>query len=125
MVDVHCEAPCEVNTAEPFPWVLPPASPAAGSSPDAPDSLSVAPSTGEDFGAAGAYLEGLLIVVDDPTQAEVTIQADGGPVEIVFLDNPGSGINTYYVPIRRYSLTGPWTITASAGSTVTATGSFT
>lgn len=76
-------------------------------------------------GAAGDWLEGLTIVVATAATAQVQIKDGGGSAITVFPSSPGSGIGTYYVPIKARSTSGSWKVTTLAGSTVFASGNFT
>lgn len=75
-------------------------------------------------GAKGDYIEGLLCVVTTAATSQVDIQ-DGSDTAITVLpNNPGSGIGSYYLPIKAASRTGAWSVTTGAGVAVFASGRF-
>lgn len=78
-------------------------------------------------GAAGDYLERLVIVVSIAATSQVSIKdgASGASI-IVFPNNPGGGIGTYVVDLGlRATGAGGWRVTTGAGASVIATGDFT
>jgi hypothetical protein len=75
-------------------------------------------------GAAGDYLEHVIITVATAATAAVSIK-DGGGSSIALLPNsPGGGVGVYVVPIKACSRSGAWSVTTGAGSTVLAAGHF-
>jgi hypothetical protein len=76
-------------------------------------------------GAAGDYLDRLIIVVATAASAQVQIQDGAGTEITVFPSNPGGGIGTYVVELKMHSKSGAWKVTTLAGSTVIAIGNFT
>lgn len=79
------------------------------------------------IGAAGDYLERLIIVVNTAATAQVSIKdgSSGTPI-IVFPNSPGGGVGTYVVHLGlRATGAGGWRVTTLAGATVIATGNFT
>lgn len=78
-------------------------------------------------GAAGDYLERLVIVVSTAATAQVSIKdGSGGSAIIVFPNNPGGGVGTYNVHLGvRATGAGGWRVTTGAGASVIATGDFT
>lgn len=76
-------------------------------------------------GAAGDYLDRLVIVVSTAATAQVQIK-DGSNAAITVLPNsPGGGIGTYVIQLGLRSTTGAWQVTTGAGASVIACGSFT
>lgn len=76
-------------------------------------------------GAAGDYIDRLIIVVATAASAQVQIK-DGSETAItVFPNSPGGGVGTYTLPIGMRSRAGAWQVTTGAGSSVIATGNFT
>ena len=75
-------------------------------------------------GAAGDWLEGVLCVVVTAANSAVSIKDGSGSDIVVFPDNPGSGIGSYYVPIGAKSTAGAWSVTTDSGVSVVATGRF-
>ena len=83
--------------------------------------------TNEPLGTVGSswdFLEGLLVIVEDPSDSMVSIRDGGGPAILVFPDNPGSGIGTYPVPLGLVSRAGAWQVTTGGGVQVIAMGVF-
>ena len=76
-------------------------------------------------GAAGDYLEGLVLVVATAATAATSIKDGGGSSISVFPNSPGGGVGTYYVPIKARSTAGAWKVTTGAGVSALATGNFT
>lgn len=76
-------------------------------------------------GAAGDYLDRLVIVVATAATAAVTIKDGAGSAITVFPNSPGGGVGTYNVPLGLRSLSGAWKVTTGAGSSVIAVGNFT
>lgn len=76
-------------------------------------------------GAAGDFLDTLVITVATAATAAVSIKDGGGSAISIMPNSPGGGIGVYVVPIKAKSKNGPWKVTTGAGSTVVATGSFT
>ena len=76
-------------------------------------------------GAIGDYLEKLIIVVETPATAKVTIKDGNGSARTMFPNSPGGGIGTYVVPVGALSEAGGWSVTTLAGSTVHCIGRFT
>lgn len=75
-------------------------------------------------GAAGDYLDKLIVVVATAATAQVQIKDGSNAAITVFPNNPGGGIGTYVVPLGLRSTSGAWQITTGAGSTVIACGDF-
>lgn len=76
-------------------------------------------------GAAGDYLDRLIITVATAATAAVDLQDGDGSAISILPNSPGGGIGVYVVEIKAHSKTGPWKVTTGAGSTVLAVGSFT
>lgn len=76
-------------------------------------------------GAAGDYLSHLLIVVTTAANSQVDLQDGDGSSFVVFPDNPGGGVGTYFVPVKATSENGAWKVTTDSGVAVVAFGSFT
>jgi hypothetical protein len=76
-------------------------------------------------GAAGDYLESLIIVVTTAATAQVQLKDGGGTAFTVFPNNPGGGIGTYPIPFGKRSTNGAWQVTTGAGVSVIAGGDFT
>ncbi len=76
-------------------------------------------------GAAGDYLEKLIITVGTAATAAVSIKDGGGSAIPIIPNSPGGGIGVYVVPIGAKSTNGAWKVTTGAGSTVVAVGTFT
>lgn len=74
-------------------------------------------------GAAGDYIDGIILVVATAATAATSI-LDGATSISIFPNSPGGGIGTYYVPLGLYSVSGPWKITTGAGVSVIAVGNF-
>lgn len=75
-------------------------------------------------GAAGDYLENLIITVGTAATAAVSIKDGGGSAIPILPNSPGGGIGVYVVPVKACSASGAWKVTTGAGSTVVATGHF-
>ena len=75
-------------------------------------------------GAAGDYLEQLVITVGTAATAAVSIKDGSGSAIPILPNSPGGGIGVYVVPIKACSASGAWSVTTGAGSTVVATGHF-
>lgn len=76
-------------------------------------------------GAAGDYLDRIIVTVGTAATAAVSIK-DGGGSAIPILPNlPGGGIGAYVIELRMHSRAGAWSVTTGAGSSVLAIGSFT
>lgn len=76
-------------------------------------------------GAAGDFLDTLVITVGTAATAAVSIKDGGGSSIPIMPNSPGGGVGVYTVAIRAKSQAGPWKVTTGAGSTVVATGTFT
>lgn len=76
-------------------------------------------------GAAGDYLDKLVIVVATAATAAVSIKDGAGSAISVFPNSPGGGIGTYNVAIGLRSLAGAWKVTTGAGVSLIAIGNFT
>lgn len=75
-------------------------------------------------GGAGDWLEQIIVTVATAASAQVQIQDGNGTAYTVLPNSPGGGIGVYVIPIKAESVTGAWSITTGAGSTVFATGRF-
>src|SRR3990167_9822914 len=75
-------------------------------------------------GAAGDYLDRLIITVSTAASAAVSIKDGGGSAIPIMPNSPGAGIGRYVVPVGATSKAGPWRVTAGLGSDVVAVGSF-
>lgn len=75
-------------------------------------------------GAAGDYLDHVVLFVATAAQAAVTIK-DGTTVIASFPTSPGGGIGVYDIAIRARSASGAWKITTGSGVTALAVGDFT
>mgnify|MGYP006921372712 CR=1 FL=1 len=76
-------------------------------------------------GAAGDYLDKLIITVGTAATAAVSIKDGTGSAIPILANSPGGGIGVYVVPLGLKSLDAGWKVTTGAGSTVIATGLFT
>lgn len=76
-------------------------------------------------GAAGDYLEKLIITVATAATAAVSIKDGTGSAIPILPNSPGGGIGVYVVPLDMISLDAGWKVTTGAGSTVVAVGRFT
>jgi len=76
-------------------------------------------------GAAGDYLEKLVVTVTTAATAAVTIKDGAGSAIPVVPNSPGAGVGVYVVPLDIVSTSGAWSVTTLAGSTVIAVGRFT
>jgi hypothetical protein len=76
-------------------------------------------------GAAGDYLDSLVIVVATAATAQVQIKDGSGSAITVFPNSPGQGVGSYTVPLGVWSTGGAWKVTTGAGSSVIAVGNFT
>jgi hypothetical protein len=75
-------------------------------------------------GAAGDYLDRIIITVTDATTSAVSIKDGGGSAISILPNSPGAGVGRYVVPIGASSRAGPWRATAGLGASVVAVGSF-
>lgn len=75
-------------------------------------------------GAAGDFLDTLIVVVSTAATAQVDV-TDGATLFNVFPNNPGGGVGTYVLPVKLRSQKGPWKVTTGAGVAVVASGIFT
>lgn len=75
-------------------------------------------------GAAGDWLDELIIVVATAATAAVSVKDGSGSAISVFPNSPGGGIGTYRVPGLGASKNGPWKVTTGAGVSVIARGRF-
>ncbi len=76
-------------------------------------------------GAAGDYLDKLIITVATALTAAVSIKDGGGAAIPIIPNSPGGGVGVYVVPIGAVSTAGAWKVTTGAGSTALAVGRFT
>ena len=76
-------------------------------------------------GAAGDYLDTLVITVGTAATAATSIKDGGGAAIPIMPNSPGGGIGVYTVRVAARSKNGPWKVTTGAGSTVVASGTFT
>lgn len=76
-------------------------------------------------GAAGDWLQRLIITVGTAATAAVSIKDGSGSAIPILPNSPGGGIGVYVVEIEMKSLSGAWKVTTGAGSTVVAVGEFT
>ena len=76
-------------------------------------------------GAAGDYLDKLIITVGTAATAAVSIKDGTGSSIPVLPNSPGGGIGAYVVPLDMISFDAGWKVTTGAGSTVIAVGRFT
>ena len=76
-------------------------------------------------GAAGDYLDRLIIKVNTAATATVDIQDGAGTAIPIMPASPGGGIGVYVVELKVYSRAGAWSVTTGAGATVLAIGNFT
>lgn len=76
-------------------------------------------------GAAGDYLDRLVITVATAATAAVSIKDGGGSAISIMPNSPGGGVGVYVVEIKAHSRAGAWSVTTGAGSTVLAVGNFT
>jgi hypothetical protein len=76
-------------------------------------------------GAAGDYLDRLIITVGTAASAATSIKDGGGSSIPILPNSPGGGIGVYVVELKAHSRAGAWKVTTGAGSTVLAVGNFT
>ena len=76
-------------------------------------------------GAAGDWLQRLIIVVATAATAQVQIKDGSGSAITVFPNSPGGGVGTYTIEVGVKSVSGAWKVTTGAGSSVIAVGDFT
>ena len=76
-------------------------------------------------GAAGDYLDRLIITVNTAATAATSIKDGGGSSIAIMPNSPGGGVGVYVVAIKAHSRAGAWKVTTGAGSTVLAVGNFT
>lgn len=76
-------------------------------------------------GAAGDWLQRLIIVVATAATAQVQIKDGSGSAITVFPNSPGGGVGTYTIEVGMKSLSGAWKVTTGAGASVIAVGDFT
>lgn len=72
-------------------------------------------------GAAGDYLDSLIISVATSATGTVTLLDGSTSIVITAANTP---IGVYAVPLKMLSQTGPWKVTTGAGASVIATGIF-
>lgn len=75
-------------------------------------------------GAAGDWLQRLIIVVATAATAQVQIKDGSGSAITVFPNSPGGGVGTYTIEVGMKSVSGAWKVTTGAGSSVIAVGDF-
>jgi hypothetical protein len=75
-------------------------------------------------GAAGDYLDRIIITVTDATTSAVSIKDGGGSAISILPNSPGAGVGRYVVSVGASSRAGPWRVTAGLGASVVAVGSF-
>ena len=75
-------------------------------------------------GAAGDYLDRLIITVSTAATAAVSIKDGGGNAIPIMPNSPGAGIGRHVVSVGATSKAGPWRVTAGLGSSVVAVGDF-
>lgn len=75
-------------------------------------------------GAAGDYLDHLVITVNTALTAAVSIKDGAGSSIGVMPNSPGGGVGVYVVKVEAASTGGAWKVTTGAGSTVIAVGRF-
>lgn len=76
-------------------------------------------------GAAGDYLDKLIITVGTAATAAVSIKDGTGSAIPIMPNSPGGGVGVYVIPLGLKSVDAGWKVTTGAGSTVVATGLFT
>lgn len=76
-------------------------------------------------GAAGDYLDRIIIKVNTAATGTVDIKDGGGTAIPIMPASPGGGIGVYVVEIKARSRAGAWKVTTGAGATVLAVGDFT
>lgn len=76
-------------------------------------------------GAAGDYLDRIIITANTAATATVGIQDGAGTLIPIMPASPGGGVGAYVVVLKMHSRSGAWSITTGAGATVLAIGSFT
>lgn len=75
-------------------------------------------------GAAGDFLERLIIVVATAATAAVSIKDGSGSAISIMPNSPGGGVGVYDVELGMVSGSGAWQVTTGAGSSVIAVGRF-
>lgn len=79
-------------------------------------------------GAAGDYLEGVLIVPGTTAAGAVSIKDGGGSSISIFAGGGTTALTTlipFFVPIGANSTAGPWKVTTGSNVTAVAVGIFT
>lgn len=75
-------------------------------------------------GAAGDYLDRLVITVATAVTAATSIKDGGGSAISILPNSPGGGVGVYVVDCRMRSRAGAWKVTTGAGVSVVAVGEF-
>ena len=76
-------------------------------------------------GAAGDYLDRLIIKVNTAATGTVDIQDGAGTAIPIMPASPGGGVGVCVVELKIHSRAGAWSVTTGAGATVLAVGNFT
>ena len=76
-------------------------------------------------GAAGDYLDKLIITVGTAATAAVSIKDGSGSLIPILPNSPGGGVGVYVVSLGTIAADAGWKVTTGAGSTVLAIGRFT
>ncbi len=76
-------------------------------------------------GAAGDYLDKLIITVGTAATAAVSIKDGSGSLISILPNSPGGGVGVYVVSLGAIAADAGWKVTTGAGSTVLAIGRFT
>jgi hypothetical protein len=76
-------------------------------------------------GAAGDWLQRLIITVGTALTAATSIKDGSGSSIPILPNSPGGGIGVYVVELGLKSTSGAWKVTTGAGATVVAVGDFT
>ena len=75
-------------------------------------------------GAAGDYLDRIIIKVNAAATGTVDIQDGAGTAIPIMPASPGGGVGCYVVELKIHSRAGAWSVTTGAGATVLAIGNF-
>src|SRR5947208_1775338 len=81
---------------------------------------------GSGGGAAGDYLEAILVVPGTTSPGAISIKDGSGSAITVFTGGPTSvaDLKPFLIELDARSLTGPWKVTTGANVTAIASGSF-
>lgn len=75
-------------------------------------------------GALGDYLEGVLVIPETLAAGTIAL-LDGSGSRNIFVAGTLADLSPIWIPVKAYSLTGPWKITTGANVHIIAFGKFT